>query len=174
VLVTDRWSGLLGPEEREAVCQVIDRWGERELADGAALVAVDRQAGGDPVTGAPRWYLRLRGEEKEFVTVWLTLRQRTLHHETQFMPGPETNVEATWEYLLKRNADLLGMAFALGPEEAVYLVGRVPVERVDDEELDRIMGASLAYTDECFPTAMAIGYEGRYRRRPPSARVPPS
>jgi len=35
------------------------------------------------------------------------------------------------------------------------------------------MGASLAYTDECFPTAMAIGYEGRYRRRPPSQRVPP-
>ena len=130
-------------------------------------MAVDRQQGGDPVTGAPRWYLRLRGDEKEFVTVWLTLRQRTLHHETQFMPGPETNVEATWEYLLKKNADLLGMSFALGPEEAVYLVGRVPVERVDDEELDRIMGASLAYTDECFPTAMSIGYEGRYRRRPP-------
>ena len=170
--MTDRWSGLLGPEEREAVCQRHRPVGERELADGAALVAVDRQAGGDPVTGAPRWYLRLRGEEKEFVTVWLTLRQRTLHHETQFMPGPETNVEATWEYLLKRNADLLGMAFALGPEDAVYLVGRVPVERVDDEELDRIMGASLAYTDECFPTAMSIGYEGRYRRRPPSARVP--
>ena len=107
-------------------------------------MAVDRQPGGDPVTGAPRWYLRLRGDEKEFVTVWLTLRQRTLHHETQFMPGPETNVEATWEYLLKKNADLLGMCFALGPEEAVYLVGRVPVERVDEAELDRIMGASLA------------------------------
>ena len=58
-----------------------------------------------------------------------------------------------------------------GPEDAVYLVGRVPVERVDDDELDRIMGASLAYTDECFPTAMTIGYEGRYRRRPPSARA---
>jgi hypothetical protein len=28
----------------------------------------------------------------------------------------------------------------------------------------------LAYTDECFPTAMSIGYEGRYRRRPPSER----
>ncbi len=121
------------------------------------------------MTGAPRWYLRLRGDEKEFVTVWLTLRQRTLHHETQFMPGPETNVEATWEYLLKKNAELLGMSFALGPEEAVYLVGRVPVERVDEEELDRIMGASLAYTDECFPTAMSLGYEGRYRRRPPSS-----
>ena len=69
-----------------------------------------------------------------------------------------------------RNADLLGMGFALGDEDAVYLVGRVPVSRVDDYELDRIVGASLAYTDECFPTAMTLGYEGRYRRRPQSQR----
>ena len=46
--------------------------------------------------------------------MWLTLRQRTLRHEAQFMPAPETNVEATWQYLLRRNADLMGMAFALG------------------------------------------------------------
>jgi hypothetical protein len=83
-------------------------------------------------------------------------------------------VEATWEYLLKKNADLLGMSFALGPEDAVYLVGRVPVERVDEEELDRIMGASMAYTDDCFPTAMGIGYQGRYRRRPASQRAAPA
>lgn len=170
--MTDQWGGILGPEEHEAVCKLIDAWAARELAAGGALVAVDRQQGGDPVTGAPRWYLRLCGDEKEFVTVWLTLRQRTLRHETQFMPAPETNIEATWEYLLKRNADLIGMSFALGDEDAVYLVGRVPVARVDDEELDRIVGASLAYTDECFPTAMSIGYEGRYRRPPPSDRLP--
>ena len=168
--MTDDWSGILDVAERDAVCERIDSWAARQLAEGGALVAVDRQAGGDPITGAPRWYLRLRGDEKEFVTVWLTLRQRTLRHECQFMPAPETNVEATWRYLLTRNADLLGMAFALGDEDAIYLVGRVPVSRVDDHELDRIIGASLAYTDECFPTAMSLGYEGRYRRRPPAQR----
>jgi hypothetical protein len=173
VLVSSSWSGVLGADERSALCELIDGWAESELASGGALVAVDRQPGGDPVSGAPRWYMRLRGDEKEFVTVWLTLRQRTLHHETQFMPAPETNGEATWEYLLKKNADLLGMCFALGPEDAVYLVGRVPVDRVDGEELDRIVGGSLAYTDACFPTAMSLGYEGKYRRRPvsPPARA---
>lgn len=172
--MTGTWSGILGPAERDAVCEVIDRWAARELAAGGALVAVDRQPGGDPVTGAPRWYLRLSGDEKDFVTVWLTLRQRTLHHEAQFMPAPETNVEATYEYLLKRSADMLGMSFALGPEDAIYLVGRVPVARVDDDELDRIMGASLAYVDECFPTAMTLGYEGLYRRRRPNQRRDPA
>jgi hypothetical protein len=171
--MTDRWSGVLGADERRAVCAAIDGWAAAELADGSALVAAERQAGGDPRTGAPRWYLRMRAEEKEFVTVWLTLRQRTLHHEAQVMPAPETNVEATWEYLLKKNADLLGMTFALGPEEAVYLMGRVPVERVDHQELDRVMGGSLAVIDECFPTAMSLGFEGRYRRRlPPRPPAP--
>ena len=168
--MTDDWAGVLEPAERDAVCASIDDWAARQLAEGGLLVAVDRQDGGDPITGAARWYLRLRGEEKEFVTVWLTLCQRTLRHEAQFMPAPETNVEATWRYLLKRNADLIGLSFALGVEDAIYLVGRVPVSRVDDDELDRIVGSSLAYTDECFPTAMTIGYQGRYRRRPQSAR----
>jgi hypothetical protein len=171
VLVSDAWEGLLDADSRDEICRLIDDWASHELAKDGALVAVDRQQGGDPVTGAPRWYLRLRGDEKEFVTVWLTLRQRTLHYETQVMPAPETNIEATWEYLLRRNADLAGMSFALGPEDAVYLVGRVPVVRVDEDELDRIVGASLAYTDECFPTAMTLGYEGRYRRRPPPERA---
>lgn len=168
--MSDEWAGILSIEERDSLCARIDSWAAQELAAGGALVAVDRQQGGDPITGAPRWYLRLRGEEKEFVTVWLTLRQRTLWHEAQFMPAPETNIEATWEYLLKRNADLIGVSFALGAEDAIYLVGRVPVSRVDATELDRIVGASLAYTDECFPTAMTLGYEGRYRRRPPGDR----
>lgn len=122
-------------------------------------MAVDRQE------DLGRWYLRLRGEEKEFVTVWLTIRQRTLHYETQVMPAPEVNVGQTFEYLLKKNAELHQMRFALGAEEAIYLVGEVPVSSVTEEELDRIIGSSLGYVDAFFPTAMAIGFAGRYRRR---------
>ena len=45
----------------------------------------------------------MKGEEKSFTTVWLTLRQRTLHYETYFMPAPEENVEACYEFLLRLN-----------------------------------------------------------------------
>jgi hypothetical protein len=154
---------IASPEERAACDAVIQHWSAARLAEGSAVVAVDRQ----PEAG--RWYLRLRGEEKDFVTVWLTVRQRTLHHEAQVMPAPETNVEQTYEYLLRRNADLHQVRFALGPEDAVYLVGEVPVASVGDDELDRIVGSTLHYVDTVFPTAMTIGFAGRYRRRP-SAR----
>ena len=135
-------------------------------------MAVDRQVGGrSGHRRADRWYLRLRGDEKEFVTVWLTLRQRTLRHEAQFMPAPETNIEATWEYLLKRNADLYRpVRSPWGPRTPSTWSAGCPSSRVDDDELDRIIGSSLAYTDECFPTAMSIGYQGRYRRRPQAER----
>ena len=147
--------------QRRRCAQLIDTWADAKLAEGGALVAVDRQP------GAERWYLRLAGDEKDFVTVWLTLRQRTLHHEAQVMPAPETNVEQTYEYLLRRNAELHRARLALGPEDAVYLVGEVAVVDVTEDELDRILGSSLAYVDDVFPTAMTIGFAGRYRRRRP-------
>lgn len=150
---------IASPEERAACDGVIECWAAARLAEAGAVVAVDHH----PELG--RWYLRLRGDEKDFVTVWLTIRQRTLQHEAQVMPAPEVNIEATYEYLLRRNLDLHQMRFALGAEDAVYLVGEVPVHAVTEDELDRIVGSSLAYVDDYFPTAMSIGFAGRYRRR---------
>jgi hypothetical protein len=152
---------IASDEERAACDAVIERWARARLAEGGPVVAVDRQV------ELGRWYLRLRGDEKDFVTVWLTVRQRTLHHEAQVMPAPEVNVGQTFEYLLRRNADLHRMRFALGPEDAVYLVGEVPVNAFTEDELDRIVGSSLAYVDDYFPTAMSIGFAGKYRRRRP-------
>ena len=119
------------------------------------MAAVDHDA------GARRWYVRLRGEEKEFITVWMTLRERTLHFETHFMPAPEENVEACYEYLLRTNARLFAHRFAIGPEDAVFLVGQLPVSAVDDDELDRMVGSAYAYVEQHFPTAMRIGYASR-------------
>ena len=56
-----------------------------------AIVAVDIDQ-----ENSHRWYVRLRGEEKEFTTVWLTLGQRTLRYETYVMPAPEENAEALY------------------------------------------------------------------------------
>jgi putative sensory transduction regulator len=155
------------PEEEEMAAAVacISAWVERELASDGMLVAAELQEVTDR-TASHRWYLRFRGDEKDFITVWFTLRQRTLHHEVQFMPAPEENKEETYAYLLRRNADLYGMWFSLGPEDAIYLVGRVPAAQIDDDELDRIAGSSVLYVDDHFPTAMTLGYASVYRRRP--------
>ena len=152
-------------QERTAAVAAIDEWSSRELARGESLVAAERQEVTDR-TASFRWYLRFKAEEKDFITLWLTLGQRTLHHEAQFMPAPEENAEDVYRYLLRSNANLYGMSFSLGPEDAIYLVGRVAAAEVNDDELDRITGSSIHYVDEHFPTAMTLGYPKLYRRRP--------
>ena len=56
----------------------------------------------------------MRGEEKDFITVWLTLGQRTLRYETYVMPAPEENAAAVYEHLLRRNEKLVGAHFSIG------------------------------------------------------------
>jgi len=144
-------------EELEAFRTLIDEWATNEARTNPLLANVER------VPEERRWLVRLRGEDKAIITVWLTLRERTLHYETYFMPAPEDDVERCWEYLLRLNARLYGMRFAIGEEDAVYLMGQLPLKALDAEELDRIVGAAYAYTEQYFRSALAIGFASRFR-----------
>jgi hypothetical protein len=134
----------------------VDAWAARQLADNDAVVAVDR---GEP--GQRRWYVRLRGEERETLAVWFTVQQRTLAYETYVMPAPEEGHAELYEYLLRRNRSLYGASFAIGAEDAVYIVGQFPAGAVTDEELDRILGSLYAWTERHFRAALRIGFASR-------------
>lgn len=151
----------LTPPQLEKVAARIEVWADA-LSATAGVLAVDRDFS---ELATRRWFIRLAGQDKSVVTVWMTLRERTLHVETQFMPAPEENVEACFEYLLRSNADLYGLAFSIGWEDAVYLSGRLPADAVTDEALDRLVGGALSWTEEHFRTAMSIGFASRYRPR---------
>lgn len=150
----------LAPVELQEISARVDSWAAALAASGPGVLGVDRDHSD---LAARRWFVRLAGEDKAVTTVWLTLRERTLHVETQFMPAPEENVGACFEYLLRSNADLHGLAFCIGWEDAVYLVGRLPAEWVDADALDRLVGGALSWTEEHFRNAMSIGFASRYR-----------
>src|SRR4051794_282326 len=105
-------SSAAGPDDLDALEARIDAWLRRQFDENPILVAVDRGE-----TGERRWYVRLAGEEKDFTTIWFTLRQRTLHYETYVMPAPEENHQAFYEHLLRRNYRAFGAHFAIGPED---------------------------------------------------------
>lgn len=139
------------------VGDLIDRWAARERQENPLLLDVQH----DPAER--RWYVRMKGDDKAVITVWLTLGERTLDAETYFMPAPEVNVEACYEYLLRANARLYGLAFAIGPEDAVYLRGRTSLDGLDEAELDRIVGSCWAWSEQYFRPAMLLGYAGKFR-----------
>ncbi|MEO5680083.1 MAG: YbjN domain-containing protein [Acidimicrobiales bacterium] len=135
----------------------VDGWAARQLATNPLLEAVERDA------VEPRWLLRLAGEDKEHITVWLTLRERTLHHECLVLPAPEEGHAAVFEHLLRANARMYGMAFAIGAEDAVYLRGQVPLSWLDDDELDRVIGSSWQWTERHFAALMQVGFASRLK-----------
>lgn len=117
--------------------------------------------------GHYHWLVRLRGEERPVITLWLSLRQRTVFAETELMPAPEARREDLYRFLLVKNHDLREVHLAIGPEDGIYLVAQVPVGEVDAERLDELVGATLHYVDELFPTVMSMGLPSLYRRRSP-------
>ena len=149
--------------ELDALEARLDAWLQRELATSPVLVAVDR---GEP--GQRRWYVRLAGEEKEFTTIWLTLGQRALHLETYVMPAPEEAEAAFYAHLLRRNRTTHGLWFAIGEEEAIFLVGQLPVAAVVEAALDRLIGSTYVYVERFFRPALAIGFASRLAKRPSS------
>lgn len=143
----------LEPTELDAVEARIDRWLDRALVEDPTVAAVDR---GEP--GQRRWYVRLRGEERSVTTIWLTLGQRTLSHETYVLPAPVDRPADFYEHLLRRNRSLFGAHFAIGSEDALYLVGQVPLATFDEHDLDRVIGTVYAAVEQCFRPALRIGF----------------
>ena len=139
---------------REATATV-DAWLDH-LADAEpSVLAIE--------TDGNRRFVRLRGEEKGVFTVWLLIGQRTLHHETYVFPAPMENDAAFYEHLLRRNLKLHGVSFAIGAEDAVVLLGHTPLEGLDADALDEVIGMHWEAVERCFRPAMRIGYRSMFR-----------
>ena len=117
----------------------IDGWLAGMAETNPVIAAVDRHE-----TEPIRWYVRMRGEAKDFITVWLTLGQRTLQYEAYVIPAPEDNQADLYENLLRRNERLVGLHFAIGVEDAVFVRGDLPLAVLTEPELDRVLGTVYA------------------------------
>ena len=141
---------------------VVSSWAAQWHA--SALLGVEHQPLPDD-RGHFHWLIRLKGEEKDVITLWLSLRQRTVHVETEVTPAPEAQHEALYRYLLVKNAELRELHLAIGPEDGVYLMAQIPILEVTTARLDEVVGATLTYVEEIYPTAMSMGLPSLYRRR---------
>ncbi len=148
------------PEELAALAATIEDWLDIQQAENPIVAAVES----DPDPDARRWFVRVLGEEKDVFSIWFELRQRTLHYETYVMPAPEENERQFYEYLMRRNTQLMGAAFGIGEEDAVFLAGALPNHAIDHDELDRILGSLYVWTERYFRPALRIGFASRLEK----------
>lgn len=134
--------------------------------DVAALieaVCAERSLAYEP-TGRYGYAVTLPGAHKQSTVCNLVVGEHALRVEAFVMRAPDERQEELWGWLLRRNARMYGVAFAIDGSGDVYLIGRIGLDRIDAGELDRLLGAVLSYADESFDTMLEIGFSSAIRR----------
>jgi hypothetical protein len=141
----------LPPEERTRLDRVIEQ----------TLVDLELEYE-HPADGA--FLVKLPGEHKLATMTWLVVQDFSLLIEAFFMRKPDDDPAAVHAWLLGRNAHMYALSYSIDRIGDVYIVGRVPLAAVDPDEIDRLLGCMLRYSDDAFDTAVALGFEGSIRR----------
>lgn len=115
-----------------------------------------------PRAGA--YLVKLEGQHKLATMTWLIVGEHSLHVEAFFCRQPDENHAEFYRFLLERGGRMYGVHFALDPIGDVYLVGRVSLEAVTVDEIDRLLGCVLTYSDDNFDKALELGFASSIRR----------
>ena len=108
-----------------------------------------------------RWYVRFGCDGRDAATIYFDFHQRTLRYEVYFIPDPPAHHEELYRFMLQRNHALYGAHFSIGPDGDCYLVGRVLLEHLTEEELDRIIGVLYELVEAWFQPAVRLAYPRR-------------
>ena len=110
------------------------------------------------------YLVKLPGKHKLATMTWLIAGDHSLHVEAFFCRQPDENHEEFYRWLLRKTGGMYGVGFTLDPVGDVYLVGRLPLSAVTPEEVDRILGCVLTYSDDNFDRALELGFAESIRR----------
>jgi hypothetical protein len=110
------------------------------------------------------YLVRLEGQHKLATMTWLIVGAHSLHVEAFFCRQPDEDHARFYRFLLERNGRMYGVHFAVDSSGDVYLVGRLPLPSVTADEIDRVLGCVLTYSDENFDPALAIGFASSIRK----------
>ena len=125
---------------------LVDRDIESTLADGHTFV------------------VQLPGENRLKTACHLTVARESVRIEAFVCRRPDEDFEKVYRYLLRRNRRMYQVAYTLDNNGDIYLVGRMPLIAVTDEELDRVLGQVLEAADHDFNIIIETGFHTAIRR----------
>lgn len=104
------------------------------------------------------------GTAKLKTLVWLEAGPHSLTLTSFFCRRPDENHAGFYQWLTRRGSDMYGMAFTSDEVGDVYIRGRLPLGGVTVDEVDRLLGCVLTYSDENFNTALELGFASAIRK----------
>jgi hypothetical protein len=106
----------------------------------------------------------LPGEKKLQTHCALIVGDHSLSINAFVIRKPDENEAAVHHWCMSKNASMYGMAYAINELGDIYLVGRLPLDAVNPQELDRILGSVLQYADSSFNPLLELGFANAIRR----------
>ena len=142
--------------EGERVQQLI----EAALADnGLNYTRYDTEHGGLPGVIA-----ELPGERKLITNTLLTIGDHSVRVEAFVCRRPDENHEGVYRFLLRRNRKLYGVSYTLDGLGDIYLIGRVALDIVNADEIDRVLGQVVDAVNGDFNTLLELGFASSIRK----------
>jgi hypothetical protein len=106
----------------------------------------------------------LPGEKRLKTACVLTVGSHAVEIEAFVMRAPDENREQLYAWLLQRNTRMYAVSWAIDSTGDVYLTGRVPLASITADEIDRILGSVLEYSDGSFNVLLEMGFGSSIRR----------
>ena len=110
------------------------------------------------------YLITLPGQTKQQTHCALVIGDHSLSINAFVIRKPDQNSERVHEWLLRHNSTNYLLSYAVNELGDIYLVGRLPIELVTREEIDRIIGAIHEYCDSSFNILLELGFEDAIRR----------
>ena len=108
--------------------------------------------------------VELPGERKLSTNTLLSIGEHSVRVEAFVCRKPDENFEGVYRFLLKRNRRLYGVAYTLDNIGDIYLIGRIALELVNADEIDRVLGQVLESVNSDFNTLLELGFASSIRK----------
>jgi Putative bacterial sensory transduction regulator len=129
------------------------------------IVGVLAEAGLEHVRSGPGSFtITLPGSKKLQTVCRVLVGEHGVLVEAFVCRRPDEAHEDVYRWLLRRNARLYGVHYALDKAGDIYLVGRLAHHAVTAQELDRVLGQVIEAADGDFNTLLEIGFASSIRR----------
>ncbi len=106
----------------------------------------------------------LPGTRKLATECALEVGQHALEVRAFVARRPDENHANVYRWLLERNLKLYAVSFAVDALGDIYLTGRLGLDRIDEAEVDRILGVVATTADDSFNVILELGFAESIRR----------
>lgn len=114
--------------------------------------------------GEKTFMVTLPGEKKLETQCALVIGDHSLSINAFVIRKPDTHEDAVHKWCMTKNASMYGIAFAINELGDIFLVGRLPLGAVNAQEIDRLIGSVLQYSDSSFNPLLELGFADAIRR----------